>query len=436
MNNNGPKITVVGAGSFVFSLGLLYDLIVKHRLTGMRLALLDVNEQAVETMRLLATRVAKEVGVPAEITAGTDRATALQGADFVTTSVAVQIRKRWEMDKEIIHRHGIKEITGECGGVGGLSYTLRSVALVLGIARDMERYCPAALLLNSSNPLPRVTNAVNRHSSIKAIGFCNAAVGSENGYRVIGQLLNRYEHDINVVGAGLNHFSWLLSVKDRWTGEDLMPQVQAALGKELAENMKESLGPLTMKVWRTYGILPLAGDPHIGEYLPWDDETCHEHEAHHGNDTERNERREQLIKVATTDWPWQVAFTDNAWEHPGDVINALTTGMSLRMEALNTVNNGTIANLPADAMVETPAIIADGKIAAAPVGALPASIADICARTAQVQLLAADGAATGDRRKLAEAIDADPAITDKEAAQQAISELINAHIDLLPAFQG
>ena len=435
MNNDGPKIAVVGAGSFVFSLGLLYDLIVKHRMSGMRLALLDVNEQAVETMRLLATRLAKELGVAAEITAGTDRATALQGADFVTSSLAVQLRRRWEMDKEVLRAHGIKEIYSECGGLGGLSYTLRQVALVLGIARDMERYCPEALLLNSSNPLPRITNAVIRHTGIRAVGFCNAALGGADGYQTIATLLNRDVQDINVISGGLNHFSWLLSATDRWTGEDLLPQVQAALAKNPDERVHYALGPLTMKAWRQYGLLPLAGDTHTGEFLPWDDETCREYEAHHGNEAEREARRAQLIKVATTDYPWQVLFNHSAWEHPADVINALTTGKVLRMPALNTVNNGTISNLPADAMVETPVVIADGKITATPLGALPPSIADICNSAAQVQLLAADAAATGDRAKLAEAIDADPAITEKAAAHQAIAELIAVHLDQLPAFR-
>jgi len=427
-DTTGPKIAVIGAGSYVFSLGLLYDLIVAHRLAGSRLALMDVDEEKAVVTARIAGRMARDAGVELAIEPTTNRRAALRDAAFVTVSVAVEIRRRWEMDKAALHRHGIPEILSECGGVGGLSYALRSGWLVLGIARDMEALCPAAWLLNTTNPLPRVVAAVTQHTRIRTVGFCNVAWGGEDHYKNVGGLLGRDPRGLEVVSGGLNHFAWLLSVRDRQTGEDLMPAVRAAV------ESRSFGGSITMNCWRRYGWLPLSSDSHIGEFLPFDPAISHELIAHHGDDRERAVRRAALLEAAEGTRPWQTLLEGRAWERPGDLIHALATSTARHLDMINVPNRGAIAGLPEDAVVEIPAEVKSGELRPVRIGALPGPIAELCAPISAVHTLAADAAATGDRALLEEAIRIDPAIADKPAALRAITELIRAHADLLPKF--
>lgn len=430
-NKSRAKVAAIGAGSYVFSLSLLQDLIIDHRLNGIHLTLMDIDGEMAADMAAIARRMADEAGVEMTIDSTSDREAALKDADFVTTSVAAQLVKRWEMDKEVIRKYKIKEILSECGGVGGLSYTLRSVPLILGIAKDMERLCPDAWLLNMSNPLPRVITAINRHTSIKSLGFCNNAYGGVDGYRQISNFLNCELSSIKVITAGLNHFTWLLGVSDTNTGKDLMPAINEQLKDEWVG------GPVCMKYWRECGCLPLGGDSHVGEFVPFEPEMSEEHTAHHGTGDERAIRRQEIREAANGERPWQYLAENygRSWERPADVIQAIVTGNERYLDMVNLVNNGAISNLPNNAVVEAPAVVANGTVKAVEVGPLPEKAADICAKVSEAHSLAAEAAVTGDREILAEAIQVDPAITDKQAAAQAMDELIKIHSDLLPQFK-
>jgi len=428
--NTGAKIAIIGAGSFVFSLGLLSDLIVDYRLRGSHLVLVDIDEEMAGIMARIATRMADDAQVEMTIESTSDRETALRGVQFVTTSVAIQLLRRYAMDREVLRRHGIREITCECGGVGGLSYALRAIPLIMGIARDMERLCPEAWLLNVSNPLPRVITAVTRHTCIRALGFCNCAHGGYGGFANVARLLGYEMRDLNVTSAGLNHFSWLLGVRDRWSGEDLLPRVQALLDAR----QWEAYHRLTGQWWRQYRLWSLAGDTHAGEYFPFDPADGREEIAHHGNAEERAARRCELQEAAAGQRPWQSLMGGRAWERPAEVIHALLTGTRRRMDMVNLPNRGAIAGLPDDAVVEVPALVTNGEVRGVPVGAMPDSIAGYLAQVSAAHTAVAEAAVHGDRALIEEAIRIDPAITEKVAAVQAIDELLHVHADVLPQF--
>jgi hypothetical protein len=123
----------------------------------------------------LGRAMAAGEGVDVRLTAATDRRSVLSGADFVVLSAAVQGAQRWKMDFDVLSAVGMPEQARECGGMGGLGYALRSITLVSAVCRDIEQYCPKALLLSVTNPLPRVLTAVHRHTAVRPVGFCNAA---------------------------------------------------------------------------------------------------------------------------------------------------------------------------------------------------------------------------------------------------------------------
>ncbi|UVI30226.1 family 4 glycosyl hydrolase [Paenibacillus spongiae] len=425
-----PKIAMIGAGSYVFSMGLLYDLIVERKFPGSHLVLMDVNGKMAETMAGIARRMAEEQGVDMLIEATTSREEALRGADYVSTSVAVGIVKRYAMDRAVIEKYGLNEITSECGGVGGISYALRAIPLMLDIAKDMERLCPQAWLFNVSNPLPRVMTAITRHTSIRAAGFCNVANGGIDGYEQIGEWLGRNQHELDIVSGGLNHFSWLLSVRDKQSGEDLLPQVRQAIEKGAWPWNKRS-----RKWFDQYGWLPLAGDSHTGEFLPYDLSFPASAHGYHGNPEEREERIRMMEAAAAGTGPWLPLMQGRSWERPGLVIDALVHGTPLKLDMVNIANKGFISNLPEGAIVEVPAYVKDGQLQGARIDALPDPVGELCANVSAVHSLVADAAVNGDRAMVEEAVMLDPAIEDKKQALLAIRELMSIHEDVLPQFK-
>lgn len=428
MTTTGVKIGVIGAGSFVFSTGLLFDLLVKNRLDGCRIALMDLDEEMAEMMAGIARRMAADSGVALEVVATTDRAAALRGADFVTSSAAVQLLKRYDVDKAVIRRHGLRETLSECGGIGGLMYALRQTPMLLSIAHDMEKLCPDAWLLNVSNPLHRNLTALTKYTRIRCAGFCNVAWGGPEGYANMENLLHRPQGSMDIVSAGLNHFAWLLSARDRKTGGDLMPEVKAIMDAGGTTD-----GPLVQSCWRRYGHLAMSGDTHTGEYIPFDSAVSSEHYAHHGTPAERVQRRAELKEAAEGRRPWQEVI-HRAWEHPGDVIAAMVTGKPFHVDMINVPNRGAIEGLADDAVVEVPAEVAGHSITPVKIGPPPAALAAIWAQVSATHSLIAQAAATGDRAAVAEAVRIDPAITDKAAALAAVKELLSLHADALPQF--
>jgi alpha-galactosidase len=422
------KVVLMGAGSYVFTPSTLHDLLCDHRLPGLSLWLVDPDVELAGLMAGVAHRMAESSGLDIETHCQADRRAALPGADFVTTSVAIDGARRWQTDRTVAEKHGVIEPLGELGGVGGLSYTLRQVPLLLSICRDMEELCPEAILLNVSNPLPRVMTAIAHVSRIRAYGLCNAAFSGAEGFENLARWLGRPMDSFTVFSAGTNHFNWLLEIRDAESGTDLYPILREAVGR-----LGPGAMPVTMRCLRDYDRLALSGDSHIAEFLPYDPSVMKRGSgAFHGTPEERQRRREDLALMASGDKPWEALLEHRAWERPADIIEAMVTGRPRELAMLNIPNHGVWPAMPDDAVVEVPCAVEGGRIMGHTVGPVPERLTELLVTTARVNTMAARAAATADHELLHECIDTDRAITEKEGAHRAIDELITTHADLLP----
>src|SRR5690349_22822070 len=142
------KIVAIGIGSVIFGIELLRDVFRVEELRGAELWLVDVAPEPLARMHALTERLNAAADWDVTVHSTTDREEALPGADFVVTSVAVDRIPTWKVDHDLANRHGFGSVLSENGGPGGLSHTLRSVPLMLEIARDVERLAPDALMLN------------------------------------------------------------------------------------------------------------------------------------------------------------------------------------------------------------------------------------------------------------------------------------------------
>lgn len=278
------KIVVVGAGSASFGLNSLATLIRSRHLRGSTLCLVDINAQGLEMVTQLARRLDKEWNAGLTIECAIDSASALDGASFVIVSIEVPPREKlWRLDWQIPLRHGVRQPYGENGGAGGFAHTARNIPPIMRIARQMEERCPDAWLIIFSNPLPRLCRAVTRYSRIKTVGLCHQlqhaymmagwALAGPLGIHVPSDLslrpapsasgTRRYVAQqalklLDIKAAGLNHFTWMLSIHHKETGEDLYP-----LFRERLRRLDAHVAPLSREVMDIFGLFPVPGDDHL-----------------------------------------------------------------------------------------------------------------------------------------------------------------------------
>lgn len=464
-----PKIVILGAGSAIFGLGAMATLIRSERLRGAELALVDIDEPALETMTRLAEKMNLAWDAGMTITGTTRRTDVLPGADFVIVSVQVGQRETvWEMDWQIPLRHGVRQPYAENGGPGSLAHTCRNLPLILDIARDMERLCPDAWYINLVNPLIRLTLGVHRYTKIKVLGLCHqflwgyamaAAILSDRygilipeGFHVHTDADNLphfipvaragFEH-LDIKAAGINHFSWIMDIRDRATGEDLYP----LLRERWLTGYRRDFEPLTREMFAIFGLMPTPGDSHLCEFLPFVVDPVHKPwekyglklQSWEGNRRRRASRWELARSILSEETPveklrdmWQF----NILEEPvAEMIEAITYNDNYYAQQLNIPNNGgLIPNLPADAIVEVPGVISGMGIQGLGFPPLPEGIAALCSRELELSSIIVEAAATGDRNLALQALLLDPMIDDLDTARAILNDFLTEFAEFLPQF--
>ena len=285
------KIVCIGAGSYSFGVTTLVSLLRSPNLKGSELVLVDRHAEHLEIMRQLVEWLNEVWDGQMTISAYTSHRPALPGACFVINATEVGPREGlWESDWQIPLKYGVRQPYAENGGPGGFAHAARNVMPILQIAWDMEELCPEAWFINFTNPMQRICAAVHRHSKIKVVGLCHqlgvgyAMVGKalkdDLGITVLPQFISTHaspkynearavtameaQQKVKITAAGVNHFTWMLAVRDRATGKDLYP-----LFRERWAQLPETFEPLSHRIFDAFGLFPIPGDEHLCEYLPW-----------------------------------------------------------------------------------------------------------------------------------------------------------------------
>ena len=428
MSSRPTKIVLIGAGSASFGLGTVRDIVQSPELRGSTLALVDINGQAVSTMAELAKRLSAAAGADLSVTCTTERREALSGADFVVVSIERERERLWRLDFQVPLKHGIEQVEGENGGPGGLFHSLRNIPPVLGIARDMEELCPEALLINFTNPMSRICLALAQHSRVRFVGLCH---GVHNHRYRLGQIMCYDAEDMVPTAAGINHFTWILELRSKRTGEDLYP-----LLREREPGFDPTYLPLNRYLFHQFGLFPSPSDDHPGEYLAWAWEFCglggYDFEA---GERYRNELWARIERILSGQEDMGELVTRRSGERAVDIMGALASGKGGYEWAVNIPNRGHIENLPDGCIVEVPAVVSPRGIMGVHVGELPEGAAVPLRQQVAVQELVVEAAVTGDRRTALHAMLADPVVKSARAAEQVLDELLRLEADYLPQFR-
>jgi alpha-galactosidase len=455
------KIAVIGAGSASFGLANLGAILRTPELRGSELCLVDIDEAGLRWVAALAARMNEEWGSGFSIRSGTDRSTFLEGADFVLLSVAIDREKCWRLDHELARARGIMHYA-ENGGPGALMHGARNIALIMPILRDIERLCPDALVLNFTNPVPRICIAAARYTKVRMVGICHQiffgyfivarVLAKELGLEVPADLKFRWRDEefgphierinavakerLDILAAGINHFTWMLAVRDRRSGEDLYPLFK----KRYLEGFAD-FEPLTRELLGVFGTCPVPGDCHMVEYLPY----THDMAA---KTWEKYDIQMYPLREAEAgrDAMWESIEAMAKGKEP---IDRLKNGHSERAEAIiasvlsnshayelavNVPNRGNIGNLPEGAIVEVPAVVGAAGVQGLAVGQLPEGPAELCRRQIAVAEMAVAAGVTGDRGLALQALALDPMAGDPRTARALLDDYLAAEKAYVPQF--
>lgn len=169
------KIALLGAGSAVFTRGLVADIIRKR--WDAELALVDIDAEALEVAERLVSKMIEASGAPLRLAASTERRDLLAGATAVICTIAVGGRRGWEKDVQIPRKYGIFQPVGDTVMPGGSSRALRMLPPMLAIAEDVLELAPDALFFNYSNPMAAICRGVRKATGANAIGLCHGVSG-------------------------------------------------------------------------------------------------------------------------------------------------------------------------------------------------------------------------------------------------------------------
>jgi alpha-galactosidase len=425
---NDVRIAFVGAGSVVFTQGLLADLFAFPELAHVRIALHDIDPERLATAVGAARHIAQVRGAKPEITAHLDRRAALAGADFVVNIVQVGMNGATRTDFAVPARHGLRQTIGDTLGIGGIFRALRTFPVLRALAEDMAQLCPDANLLNYTNPMAMNLLYLSRIApTLKATGLCHSVHWTMHD---LSQLIGVPFEEVSYLAAGVNHQAWVL----RWerAGRSLYPLLDETIARDPG-----LLRRVRVDMYRRLGHYPTETSEHSAEYVPW--------YLHHPEEIERlrlpvgayleiieentasYDRTREALACGT---PLPVEGTS---EYAPQIIHSIVTGTPRTIYG-NVPNRGLIANLPADSVVEVPCLVDALGVQPTRFGALPPQCAALNSAYVSVTDLVVRAATDGDPRHIRHAAMADPATAAAlpvERIWDLCDDLVRAHGELL-----
>lgn len=435
------KVCIIGAGSTMFTRQIMSSLLAYKDLPDFELVLEDLDEVVLEKTFNLVGMMIEQSGHQVTLTRTLNQKEALAGADFVINAIQVGGMKAWQQDMDIPKKYGVDQEVGDTLGPGGIFRALRGIPQILSIARDMEKVCPNALLLNYSNPLAPITWAVSRATSIQCFGLCygvSYTIGQLAGYLGIGpwidhpstgekwdQLLKaKVPEGIECSYAGINHMAWLLDFK--YQGKDMYPAI-----RQLADNPKvcESDKP-RMEMLKTFGFWCTENHWHMTDYVPYfrkNPKMIDYYLPERWNLLSLNKR---INKESAAEIDRQIAGEQEIILEPNmlnapKIIHSVMTNTPVKVNATlanRQQDEVLISNLPSECAVEVPVCFDVNGPNIKPVGSLPVQCAALNQTNINVQALIVEAALSGDLSSASQALALDP-VTSAQCTLEQIREM-------------
>ena len=377
------RISVIGAGSATFSLGLVKDLCLTENLAGSQVSFMDIDADRLGAVTQMAERYTAEIGSDLRFEQTTSRQNSVKDADFVINTAAVQSHYHQRDIRDVLAKHGYYYRGPSLGSFYNFN-------LMLDLARDMERHCPDAWLIQSGNPVFDGCTLMTRETDIKVCGLCHGHYGYLHIAKVLGLDPDRVEFQ----APGVNHCIWMTHFF--YDGEDAYPLIDRWIEEEGNQYWDTHVATGTHDIqlsrgsvhqYKIYGLFPIGDSPRSGGWWyhtdidtkmwwfgqPWGGPDTHLARPIH---VEKLEQRLAQISKASNDPKAsmeEIFGSQKTREQQVPIIDALTNGVEGQFQ-VNVPNKGAIDGIADDVVVEVPALINKKGIQPLNVGALPRKI--------------------------------------------------------------
>lgn len=445
------KITIMGAGSTVFSRNVIGDCMCTPALREAEIALYDIDAKRLSESEIILKAINNNVNenrACIKTYLGVEnRKEALRNATFVVDTIQVGLYDPCTItDFEIPNKYGLRQTIADTLGIGGIMRGLRTIPVLADFARDMEEVCPDAWFLNYTNPMAILTGFMTRHTNVKTIGLCHSVQGCSSGIlRDLG-MEDKIEGRRDLI-AGINHMAWLLDIRDK-DGNDLYPEIRrrAIAKNDLALSSKDAEKHNDMVRYEYIRRL--------GYYCT----ESSEHNAEYNNFFIKSKYPEMIedYNIPLDEYPRRCIRQIVGWEKERDsildngqithkrgheyasyIMEAMVTNNPIKIGG-NVLNKGLIDNLPREACVEVPCLVDANGIMPCHVGNLPVQLAAMNMTNINAQLLTIEAAATLKKEHVYQAAMLDPHTSSElniDDIVKMVDELIEVHGDWLPKYK-
>ncbi len=437
------KITFIGAGSLGFTGELVRDILTFPLLQDATISLMDINAERLAWAKKGVEKLVAAGNRPAKVEATLDRAEALKGADVVLTTILAGSTEVWRHDIEIPKKYGIDINVGDTRGPSGIFRFLRTINPLMDVVRDMERYCPNAMLLNYTNPMAMLVSAIQKQTFVPVTGLCHSVQGTA---MMLADWIGAPYGEIDYLCAGINHQAWYLDFT--WNGLDAYPLIHKAITERPEIYNAE---PVRNEMYLALGKYVTESSGHNSEYNWWFRKRPDLIEKYctHGTNWNPGEYAYILKEYQHNEATWQDQVKERLaqpltaedlqreHEYAAYIINALKGGEPFKFNG-NVRNTGLIDNLPQDACVEVPVLVDRSGIHPFHVGALPREVALLTQLSSGIEEAAIAGSLAGDPTLIYRAICHDPltaSVLSLAEIRQLTNELFAQHKDYLPQFK-
>ncbi len=430
------KITVIGGGS-TYTPELVNGFLTRaERLPLTELWLMDIDKERLDIVGGFAQRMVKAKGEPFRVVLSLDQREAVAGASYVITQLRVGMMPARRGDEYLGRRHGL--IGQETTGVGGMAKALRTIPVILDIAKDIRETAPGALLANFTNPAGLVTEALFRHApDVPAVGVCN--VGITTKMEILEDLAKAIDPSEGPIAddravlktLGLNHLTWHYGFTV--DGEEMWPQIFPAY----LEQMKREEEPeWDIRTLESLGMIP-------NYYLHYFYYTAKKLKEQEEWPPSRAEQVMEIEKDLLRD------YADPALNEPpadlmkrgGAYYSTLATQLIDshyndlgQVHTVNLRNGGAVKEWPADWVLEIPATVDRHGIHPLPADPLPASCFGLISAVKMYEILTVQAAVHGDRNAAYQALLAHPLGPSADKVQDVLDDMLETNKQWLPKF--
>jgi 6-phospho-beta-glucosidase len=427
------KITVIGGGS-TYTPELVNGFLARlDSLPIKELWLMDIDQERLNIVGGFAQRMVKAKGEPFKVVLSTNQRESIAGASYIVTQLRVGMMPARRGDEYLGRRHGL--IGQETTGIGGMAKALRTIPVILNIAKDIEETAPDALLANFTNPAGLVTEALTRYAiNVSAVGVCNVGITTkmhmlDDLEEATGSRVDPDHAALNTLG--LNHLTWHRGFSV--DGEELWPEIFPAFVESLQQ---ESEPEWDVKTIESLGMIP----NYYLQYFYYTDKKLKAQEkwppsrAEEVMEIEKDLLRE-YADPTLTEPPADLMKRGGAYYSTlaTQLINSHHNDLG-QIHVVNVRNNGAVKDWPADWVLELPAKVDKRGVHPLHAEPLPAACFGLIAQVKMYELLTVEAAVHGDRNAAYQALLAHPLGPKADQVQAVLGDMLETNQQWLPQF--